>query len=199
MIMIAFITLNNTLVPLIERLSVTKKSYINPLVKRLSKSVSAVWNPNRSSKWRDDESHDAKDRHRECATAPAQLRRTRLQDLCVCRRSPDSTLQIIFNLLQISAIHTGAKTLCRIRISLLPQILLGQIPELMQALYKSHPQPPNMVPRSSTSDPPKRQHWRHVRASSTNTRGSQGERKGEGATHERFGNWKKRPPDNKVN
>jgi len=33
---------------------------------------------------------------------------------------------------------------------------LARIPGLTQALYKSHPQPPNSVPRPPTSDPPKR-------------------------------------------
>jgi len=62
----------------------------------------------------------------------------------------------------------------------------------------THPQPTNSVPRSPTSDP--REHWhsRQSRALNTNTQGSQGERKGEGATHEHFGSWKKRPPDNKA-
>jgi len=32
----------------------------------------------------------------------------------------------------------------------------------------------------------------------SNTQGSQGERKGEGVTHEGFGSLKKRPPDNKA-
>jgi len=54
---------------------------------------------------------------------------------------------------------------------------------------------------SSMSDPPgpRRQHWRHFRASSTSTEGKQGEKEGEGATHERFGCWKKRIPDTRYN
>jgi len=36
------------------------------------------------------------------------------------------------------------------------------------------------------------------RVSNANTDGSQGERKGEGVTHERFCSWKKQPPDNKA-
>jgi len=63
-----------------------------------------------------------------------------------------------------------------------------------------HPQPLNSVPRSPTSDPltTESEFSRQFRASSTNTHRSQGERKGEGATHERFGRWKKRPPTNKA-
>ena len=64
---------------------------------------------------------------------------------------------------------------------------LARISGLTHAPYKSHPQPLNSVPRSPTSDPPKHQHSRQSRVLSTNTQESQGERKGEGVTHERFG------------
>jgi len=43
---------------------------------------------------------------------------------------------------------------------------LARMPGLMQALYKSRPQPPNSVPRSPTSDPSK--------CLSANTQGSLG-------------------------
>jgi len=75
---------------------------------------------------------------------------------------------------------------------------LVRIPGLTQAApYKSHPQPPNCVLRSLTSDPPKHEHSKQSRALSTNTQGTQGERKGEGATHEQFGSSKKQPSANK--
>ena len=61
-----------------------------------------------------------------------------------------------------------------------------------------HHQPPNSVPRSLTSDPPKHKHSRQSCALSTNTQESKGERKGQEATHERFGSENKRPPDNKA-
>ena len=63
---------------------------------------------------------------------------------------------------------------------------LSRIPGLTQDSYKSHPQPPSSVLRSPTSDPPKRQHSRQFRASSVNTQGNQGEKEGEGATHEHY-------------
>ena len=64
---------------------------------------------------------------------------------------------------------------------------LARISGLTQAPYKSHPQPLNSVPRSLTSDSPKHSLSRQSRALSTNTQGSQGERKREGETHERLG------------
>ena len=62
----------------------------------------------------------------------------------------------------------------------------------------THPQPPNSVPRSSTSDSLKHEYSRQPRALNTNTQGSQGERKGEGTTLERCDSLKKRPPANKA-
>jgi len=64
---------------------------------------------------------------------------------------------------------------------------LARIPGLTQALYKSHPLPPNSGPRSPASDPPRHEHSRQSRVVRTNTQGNHGQRKGKGATHIRFG------------
>jgi len=63
---------------------------------------------------------------------------------------------------------------------------LARIPGLTQVPYKSFSQPPNSVPRSPSSDLLLKRYTQGSLVPWT-TQGNQGERKGEGTTHERFG------------